>query len=62
MAEYYDLGYQQGMLRAVEICKSVRHRVAETEDQAIGALECALAIMDVMNAREAALRREPKEG
>lgn len=45
-----DAAYAAGLFSAVSICKRVRNEVAESEDQAVGALECAIAIMDQLNA------------
>ena len=45
-----DAAFAAGLQSAVTICKRVRSEVAENEAEATGALECAIAIMDEVNA------------
>lgn len=45
-----DAAFAAGPQSAVAICKRVRSEEAENDDQAVGALECAIAIMDEVNA------------
>lgn len=50
LAEAETRGKEAGLREAVTICKRVRNEVAETQEEEAGALECAIAIMDAVNA------------
>ena len=50
MTDAQDGARAQALREAVAICKRVRAEECENDDQAIGALECALAIQDAINA------------
>ena len=49
MTDAQDEARAAGLREAVAICKRIRAEECENDDQAIGALECALAIQDAIN-------------
>ena len=54
MTDAQDEARAEALREAVAICRRIRAEECENDDQAIGALECALAIQDAINATASA--------
>ena len=61
IAERVREAVDRALRDAVAICKKVRNENAENEDQAVGALDCAVSIMDEVN-RRARSSNEGRDG
>ena len=53
-----DAAKAEGLLEAVKLCKAVRDDPETSEDEAVGALECAIAIQDAARAAYARIAQE----